>query len=141
MQKLILIYALSLAALIGLLKFLQYKYLIRDLSIEFYLGLLAILFTAVGIWAGRKLTSQGKKVSNNQIFSRDESVVQKLGLSKRELEVLEYMASGLSNQEIADKIFVSLNTVKTHTSNLFVKLDAKRRTQAIQRARDLKLIQ
>jgi ATP/maltotriose-dependent transcriptional regulator MalT len=73
-------------------------------------------------------------------FQLNEALLAQTGISKREYEVLELMAQGLSNQEIAEKLFVSLNTVKTHTSNLFVKLDAKRRTQAIQKAKELGLI-
>jgi ATP/maltotriose-dependent transcriptional regulator MalT len=100
----------------------------------------------VGIWLGLKLTR--KKVitisaptsSPDTIFQLDEQILQQKGISKREYEVLELMAKGHSNQEIADKLFVSLNTIKTHTSNLFIKLEAKRRTQAIERAKQLRLL-
>jgi len=142
MRKTVLLYSFLLAGLVALLKFLEYRYFVKDLSLEFYLGLLAVFFTAVGIWAGLKLT-QKKEVFISvpyQDFKFDPETQRKLGISKRELEVLELMATGLSNQEIADKMFVSLNTIKTHTSNLFVKLDVKRRTQAIQKAQELKLI-
>ena len=141
MRKTILIYGASLAILIFLLKFIEYRFLIRDLSLEFYLGLVAVMFTALGIWAGLKLTRKKTVIiSSTEEFKLDEENLKRSGISKREFEVLELMAQGLSNQEIADKMFVSLNTIKTHTSNLFLKLDAKRRTQAIQKAKELRLI-
>jgi DNA-binding CsgD family transcriptional regulator len=138
-KRTILLYALSLALLVFLLKMLEYTYVIRNLTLEFYLGVVALLFTVLGGWAGWKLT---QKIAQPPYahFVLNETALEKTGISKRELEVLELMSAGLSNQEIADKLFVSLNTVKTHTSNLFVKLDAKRRTQAIQRAKELQLI-
>jgi DNA-binding CsgD family transcriptional regulator len=145
-KRIIIWYGLALAILVFLLKFLEYRYIVRDLSLEFYLGVIAILFTTVGIWLGLKLTR--KKVitisaptsSPDTIFQLDEQILQQKGISKREYEVLELMAKGHSNQEIADKLFVSLNTIKTHTSNLFIKLEAKRRTQAIERAKQLRLL-
>lgn len=144
MRRTIILYGLSLAVLIFLLRFLEYRFFVRDLSLEFYLGVVAILFTAFGIWAGLRLTSKKTLVITQTViqpgFQFDPSRLEKTGISKREYEVLELMAKGLSNQEIADRLFVSLNTIKTHSSNLFVKLDAKRRTQAIQKAKDLHLI-
>ena len=142
MRKTVLLYALALAALVFLLKVLEYRYLVRDLSTEFYISVIAALFTAVGMWLGLKLTRRKKVmiVAAPVDFNVDESRLRQAGISKREYEVLELMARGYSNQEIADKLFVSLNTVKTHSSNLFVKLDAKRRTQAIQKAKALALI-
>lgn len=138
------LYGLALAALVLVLKLLQYKYLVRDLSIEFYMGALAVVFTAVGAWAGLKLTKKKtivvKQTVPLQPFALDPTRLEKLGISKREHEVLEGMAAGLSNQEIADRMFVSLNTVKTHSANLFSKLDVKRRTQAIQKGKELLLI-
>lgn len=138
------LYGLALAALVLVLKLLQYKYLVRDLSIEFYMGALAVVFTAVGAWAGLKLTKKKTIVVNQPVplqpFALDPTRLEKLGISKREHEVLEGMAAGLSNQEIADRMFVSLNTVKTHSANLFSKLDVKRRTQAIQKGKELLLI-
>ncbi len=144
MRRTVILYGLSLAVLIFLLKFLEYRFFVRDLSLEFYLGVVAIVFTAFGIWAGLRLTSKKTVVITQTViqsdFQFDPSRLEKTGISKREYEVLELMAKGLSNQEIADGLFVSLNTIKTHSSNLFVKLDAKRRTQAIQKAKDLLLI-
>lgn len=144
MRRTVILYGLSLAVLVFLLRFLEYRFFVRDLSLEFYLGVVAIVFTALGIWAGLRLTSKKTMVVTQTViqngFQFDPSRLEKLGISKREYEVLELMAKGLSNQEIADRLFVSLNTIKTHSSNLFLKLDAKRRTQAIQKAKELYLI-
>ena len=140
MKRTILIYGLALAALITLLKFLEYRLFVRDLSIEFYVGIVAIMFIVLGVWVGLRLTRKKTIIITNPNFQFDESRLERFGISKREYEVLELMARGLSNQEIADKLFVSLNTIKTHSSNLFLKLEAKRRTQAIQKAKELDLI-
>lgn len=141
MKKTIFLYAIALALLVFLLKFIEYRFFIRELSLEFYIGLIAVLFTVIGVWAGVKLTRKKTVViMAGSDFILDEDKLKQLGISKREHEVLELMAAGLSNQEIADKLFVSLNTVKTHSSNLFIKLDVKRRTQAIQKAKELRLL-
>lgn len=136
------LYGASMALLIFLLKFIEYRFLARDLSLEFYLGLVAVLFTVMGIWAGIRITGKKTVIITRPAmdFRLDEEKLKQLGISKREHEVLELMATGLSNQEIADKLFVSLNTIKTHLSNLFIKLDVKRRTQAIQKAKEIGLI-
>jgi len=139
MRKTILLYGLAMAALTVILKFIEYRFFVHDLSLEFYLGAVAVLFTALGVWAGMRLTRR-KVIVANPDFKLNEPEIQRLGISKREYEVLELMAQGLSNQEIADKLFVSLNTVKTHSSNRFMKLDARRRTQAIHRAKELGLL-
>ena len=140
MKRTIILYGVALAVLIFLLKILEYRLFVRDFSMEFYVGIIAVLFTILGVWAGLKLTRKKTIIITNPDFQFDELQLEKLGISKREYEVLELMSKGLSNQEIADKLFVSLNTIKTHTSNLFLKLEAKRRTQAIQRAKELMLI-
>lgn len=141
MKRIVLLYAVALALLIWLLKWLEFRFLVRDLSLEIYLTILAVFFTALGIWAGLKLTRKKiVTITLGQDFILNDAELNKLGISKREHEVLEWMAKGLSNQEIADKLFVSLNTVKTHTSNLFLKLEVSRRTQAIQKAKQLRLI-
>lgn len=139
MRKTIILYGVALAALTGILKFIEYRYLVRDFSLEFYLGAVAVLFTGLGVWTGRRLTRR-KVVIAMPDFKLNDGELQRLGISKREYEVLELMAQGLSNQEIADKLFVSLNTIKTHSSNLFMKLDARRRTQAVRRAKELGLL-
>jgi DNA-binding CsgD family transcriptional regulator len=142
MKKTILFYGLALALLVFVLKFIEYRFFVRDLSLEFYLGVVAVIFTAIGAWAGLKLTRKKTVVVTVPAadFKVDEEKIRTLGISKREYEVLELMAKGLSNQEIADRLFVSLNTIKTHASNLFLKLEANRRTQAIQKAKELRLI-
>lgn len=139
MKRTVIIYGLVLAALVSLMKFLEYRLFIRDLSVEFYVGVVAVFFTALGIWAGLRLTRK-KVVVLGPEFILNEAELQRLEISKRELEVLELIAQGLSNQEIADQLFVSLNTIKTHSSNLFLKLDVSKRTQAVQRGRQLRLI-
>jgi NarL family two-component system response regulator LiaR len=142
MKRTILLYSAALALLVFLLKFVEYRYFVRDLSLEFYIGLVAVLFTVIGIWAGLKITGKKTVVITQPaaVFKVNEDQLRQLGISKREYEVLELMARGLSNQEIGDQLFVSLNTVKTHSSNLFLKLDVKRRTQAIQKAKELHLL-
>jgi NarL family two-component system response regulator LiaR len=140
MRRTILIYGLSLAALITLLKVLEYRFFVRDLSLEFYLAIVAVMFAGLGVWIGLKFTRRKEVLVPVSDFQLDPARLDQFGISKREYEVLELMAQGLSNQEIADKLFVSLNTIKTHSANLFVKLDAKRRTQAVQRAKELLLI-
>lgn len=146
-RKTIIIYGLSLAALTMLLKVLEYKYFMRDLSMEIYVAVIAIFFTIIGVWVGtkviqRKQTTIVKEVvvPNAGTFTLNEAELEQLNISPREYEVLEHMAKGLSNQEIADELYISLSTVKTHAANVYAKLDVKRRTQAIQRAKELQLI-
>jgi DNA-binding CsgD family transcriptional regulator len=138
-KRTILLYGLAMAILIFLLKYLEYRLFVRDLSTEFYVGIIAVMFTILGVWVGLRLTRK-RVVLVGPDFFLNEDALQRLEISKREHEVLELMAQGLSNQEIADKLFVSLNTIKTHTSNLFLKLDVKRRTQAVQKGKELRLI-
>lgn len=139
MRKTILPYGLAMAALIGLLKFIEFQFFIRDLSIEFYIAAVAVLFTGLGVWPGRQLTRK-KVVVIHPDFTLDERELQRLGINNREHEVLMLIAQGLSNKEIAEKLFVSSSTIKTHSSNLFMKLNVRRRTQAIQRAKELRLL-
>jgi len=138
-KKTIFLYGLALALLIFALRFIEYRFLVRDLTLEFYVGLVAILFAGLGIWIGLRLTRKEVVVVNPE-FKFNEKEQSQRNISKRELEVLELMAQGLANQEIADKLFVSINTVKTHSSNLFSKLEVGRRTQAIKKAKGLGLI-
>ncbi len=141
MRKTVILYGLAMAVLVGLLKIVEYRYLVRDIPLEFYIGIVAVMFTGLGIWAGLRLTRP--KVVEIEVtgpFQRDEAAVKKLGISKREFEVLELIAAGLSNQDIADRLFVSTSTVKTHVSNVLAKLDASRRTEAIARAKQLRII-
>jgi two-component system, NarL family, response regulator LiaR len=139
MWKTSLIYGLAMAALLALLKFVEYRYLIRDIPLEFYIGLVAAMFSGLGVWVGLRLT-RPKVIERSGPFTLNESNLQKLGISKREYEVLELMSAGLSNQEIAEKLFVSISTIKTHVSNVLAKLDASRRTEAIARAKEMRII-
>lgn len=139
MGRIVILYGISMAALVGLLRFIEFRFLVRDLSVEFYIALVAVLFTGLGVWAGRRLTRK-KVILVHPEFELNEPELQRLGISKREYEVLQLIAQGLSNQEIAKQLFVSLNTIKTHSSNLLLKLGASRRTQAIQRAKELQLL-
>jgi DNA-binding CsgD family transcriptional regulator len=141
-------YSISLAFLLFLLKWLELRFIIFDYSFEIYIGLTSIIFTALGIWLA--LTLSKPKIETIVVekevyvtgrgFILNTSLISQLELSKRELEVLNLMAQGHSNGEIATKLFVSLSTVKSHNQNLFVKLDVKRRTQAVEKAKRLSLI-
>ncbi len=139
-----LLYGLILGGLLIALKLLEFNLVIKNNVFEVYAGIVAVLFCVVGIWVGLKLTNKSKKlvveVQGGEDWKMDESILQELGISKREYDVLELIAKGHTNQEVADKLFVSPNTVKTHLANLFAKLDVNRRTQAIQRAKELNLI-
>lgn len=147
MKKHILIYGLCGGVLIVLLKLIEYRFLIVEHSIEIYGGLIALMFAVLGIWLGLKLTKTKETVVVREVllpaphsFTLDEVKLRELGITRRELEILELIAGGLSNREIAEKLFVSENTVKTHSSRLFDKLSAKRRTQAVQLGKELGLI-
>ena len=148
-HKATILYSLSLAFLLFLLKWLELRYIIIDHSFEIYIGAIAVIFTALGIWLALKLSKPKTEtivvekevyVTRNENFVLNTSLVSRLELSRRELEILGLMAQGLSNQEIAAKLFISLSTVKTHIQNLFQKLDVKRRTQAVETAKRLNLI-
>lgn len=145
MKKHILIYGLCGGLLIALLKLVEYRFLVVEHSIEIYGGLIALLFASLGIWLGLKLTRKKEVVVFKEVvvaapFSLNQGKVRELGLTPRELEILHLIATGLSNREIGEKLFVSENTVKTHSSRLFDKLGAKRRTQAVQMGKELRLI-
>ncbi|HAP00459.1 MAG TPA: helix-turn-helix transcriptional regulator [Bacteroidetes bacterium] len=148
-HKSTILYSISLAALLFLLKWLELRLIIFDHLFEIYAGLIAIIFTALGIWLALKLSKpkietivieKEVEVSRPEVFVRNSSLISQLEISKRELEILNLMAQCHSNDEIAAAIFVSLSTVKSHNQNLFSKLDVKRRTQAIEKARQLKII-
>lgn len=147
MRKTVLLYGLVGGVLIATLKLVEYRFLVLEHSLEIYGGIVALIFSAVGIWLGLKLTRTRTEVVVKEVpvlvsgpFERNEARVQELGITPRELEILEAMAAGLSNREIAERLFVSENTVKTHAARLFDKLSAKRRTQAVQLAKEAKLI-
>lgn len=136
----LILYGLVLAAVVAILKYVEYRFMVRSLSTELYIGVVAALFTGVGIWLGSKLIRAGKVVQEVPIAAVDDQAVRASGLSARELDVLHLMAQGLSNQEIADKLFISLPTVKSHSSSLFMKLAVKRRTEAVHKAKSLRII-
>ncbi len=147
MKKQILIYGLCGGVLIVLLKLVEYRFLVVEHSVEIYGGLIALVFGVLGIWLGLKLTNRKEtivvkevQVSAAQTFALNQARLQELKITRRELEILELIADGLSNREIAERLFVSENTVKTHSSRLFDKLSAKRRTQAVQLAKEFGLI-
>lgn len=148
-HKATIIYSVSLALLLFLLRFLELRFIIFHHSFEIYIGFIAVIFTALGIWLALKLSKPKVEtivvekevyVTRNEDFTVNTSMISELELSKRELEVLDLLAQGYSNQEIAEALFVSLSTVKTHNQNLFEKLDVKRRTQAVEKAKRLNLI-
>lgn len=145
----IMLYGLSMAAFMFILNWLELRFVVYDHGFELFIGFIALGFTALGIWLASKLSKPKVQtivvekeipVLKTEHFEPDMAAIQRLDLSKREVEVLNLMAKGLSNQEIATTLFVSLSTIKTHNQSLFVKLDVKRRTQAIERARALQII-
>jgi DNA-binding CsgD family transcriptional regulator len=153
--KNILLYAAAMAAIILLLQWMQFKLLVIDHATEIYITGIAVIFTLIGVWLAKKLTRpktiviKETEVIEKEItvyrtaeepFIPDTKMMGRLGISQREVEVLQLMAAGATNQEIANQLFVSLNTIKTHTSRLFEKLDVKRRTQAIEKAKRLNII-
>jgi DNA-binding CsgD family transcriptional regulator len=155
MKKTVLLYGLLCGVLIAALKMLEYKYLVLERSLEIYGGALALLFSAIGLWLGMRLTRPAERVVVREVpvevpvevyipaagpFVRNDARMHALGITPREYEILEAVAAGLSNREIAERLFVSENTVKTHTGRLFDKLAAKRRTQAVQLAKAAGLI-
>ncbi|TAE84408.1 MAG: DNA-binding response regulator [Bacteroidetes bacterium] len=149
-DKHVILYGLTLAGLLFLLKKLEWHFIVVDYSFEIYATLIALLFTGLGIWLALKLAKPKvetktvvieKEIFRNvDEFKMNQANLVASGISKRELEVLQLMAKGLSNQEIADALFVSLNTVKTHSSKLFEKLSVNKRIQAIDAAKQLGLI-
>lgn len=150
MKKIILWYGLGGGALIVLLKVTEYRFLVVEHSIQVYAGLIAVLFATAGIWIGLTLTKTKhvvvvREVSTpgpaaNAPFAVNEAKVTELGITPRELEILQQIAAGLSTREIANALYVSENTVKTHASRLFGKLEVSRRTQAVVTGRRLGLI-
>lgn len=161
MKKTVLLYGLLGGVLIAVLKMVEYRFLVIEHSLEIYGGIVALLFSALGIWLGLKLTRTRETVVVREVpvevrvpvpvevkvpvpaagpFERNQARLEELGITPRELEILEEMAAGLSNREIAERLFVSENTVKTHAARLFDKLSARRRTQAVQLAKEAGLI-
>jgi ATP/maltotriose-dependent transcriptional regulator MalT len=152
-KKTILLYGVVGGVLIAGLKLIEYRFLVVEHSVEIYGGIVALIFSILGIWLGLKLTRARQTVVVREVqvavevpvrvsepFVANPERVRQLGITPRELEILEAIAAGLSTREIAAKLFVSENTVKTHASRLFDKLNAKRRTQAVQIAKEAGLI-
>lgn len=147
MKRHILIYGLLGGILIALLKWSEYRFLVIEHSFEIYGGLIAAIFAVLGIWLGLKLTREKIVVKEvpvaaqaGQPFIPNDQQRENLGITRREFEILELIAQGMSNREIAEKLFVSENTVKTHSSRVFDKLGAKRRTQAVQLGKEFGLL-
>jgi len=143
----ILIYGLCGGLLLVALRLVEYRFLVLEHSVEIYGGLIAGLFAGLGIWLGWTLTRKKPQVVVREVpvpvvgpFVLDARRVEELGITPRELEILGLIAEGLSNREIGARLFVSENTVKTHASRLFEKLGAKRRTEAVQLGKTLRLI-
>ncbi len=143
----VLLYGLVGGLLIAGLKLVEYRWLMVEHSVEIYGALVAAVFAAFGIWLGLRMTRRTQTVIVREVavaapvdFVRDQGRVEALGITPRELEILELIASGMSNREIAQRECVSENTVKTHSSRLFGKLAARRRTEAVQKARQFRLI-
>jgi len=140
----IVLYGLAGGVLITTLKLTEYRFLVLEHSFELYAGLIAAVFAALGIWLGLTLTRKKVQVIRQagptDPFAVDEKRQNELGVTPRELEILGLIAAGLSNREIAERLFVSENTVKTHSSRLFDKLGARRRTQAVQLGKEAHLI-
>jgi NarL family two-component system response regulator LiaR len=156
-KKTVLLYGILGGVLIAALQLVEYRYLVLGHSLEIYGGIVALLFSTLGIWLGRTLTRTRETVVVREVpvhvevpvevhvptaapFERNEARVAQLGITPRELDILEALAAGLSNREIAERLFVSENTVKTHTGRIYDKLQARRRTQAVQRAKEAGLI-
>ena len=136
MARTIILYALALALAVAALQWLEYRYFVRSFSTEIYIVLIAAGFAALGLWAGRKLTPR----PTNGSFERNLAAIRSLGLTSRECEILDRLASGRSNKELARELGISPNTVKTHVARVYEKLDVQKRVQAIEKARELSLI-
>jgi two-component system, NarL family, response regulator LiaR len=156
MKRHVLIFGLAGGLLIAILQYTEYRFVVIEHSVELYSGLVAALFSAFGIWLGLRLTRRRDTVHETvvvkevlvtadarteQPFAANTMQQENLGMTARELEVLSLIARGLSNREIAAQLFVSENTIKTHCARVFDKLGAARRGQAVQRGRELGLLQ
>ncbi len=136
MARTVALYAFALAAGAFALEWLEYKYVTRAFATETFIVLVALAFTGLGVWAGYRLTPKSVAAP----FERNDAAAKSLGLTDRECQVLKLLAAGHANKEIARTLDVSPNTVKTHIANLFQKLEVERRTQAIRKARELRLL-
>lgn len=136
MRKTILVFSALIFLLLILFRLSEYAFLVGDTSIEVLIAGVAVVFLFIGLYINKKRA--------NSLLTKptevDPTKIKQLGISDREYQVLLEISKGLSNKEIGEKLYVSESTVKTHVSNLLVKLNAKRRTQAIQRAKELHII-
>jgi DNA-binding NarL/FixJ family response regulator len=135
MLRLALFYGIALAALAFLLEWLDYKHAVHAWTTEFYVTCIAVIFVALGIWVGNRLTARPREG-----FARNDAAIASLGISARESEVLEMLAAGHANKVIARRLDISPNTVKTHVARLYEKLEVASRTQAISKARSLDIL-
>lgn len=150
----VLFYGLLGGAAIALLKVLEYKHFVHAYPTEIYGGVIAAVFAALGVYLGLRWRRAHEPSAATAIpaspavaapqpgtpFVADAAKLRELGITPREHEILGLIAAGLSNREIGEKVFISENTVKTHSSRLFDKLGVSRRVQAVQRARELGLV-
>lgn len=158
MKQIVIGFGILIAALLVLFQLAKFSQWRGDTNIETWIAVFSLLFFGIGIWISRKMFR--KEVIREKEIIREKEVIvevevpvmstvnqqvdekqlEKLGLSKREYEILGLIGEGLSNQQIADKLFVSENTIKKHVSNLFLKLDVERRTEAVKRAKELRIL-
>jgi len=136
MIKTIVLYSSVLALSVFALQWFEFHYSVRLFSTQIYIAVIALGFCLLGIWVGHRLTRRESQIE----FVRNEQAIRTLGLSERELQVLDYLAQGQSNQEIAKSLHLSTNTIKTHLSHVYQKLEVSRRTQAVQKARNLSIL-
>ena len=146
----IILYGLILAILVFVLKWLQWKFVLVDNAIDIYIGAIALFFTILGVWVSSQILRPKVEtlivekeiiVQPPEVFTLNTAELQKLNLNNREYEVLQLLAKGHSNADIAADLFLSVSTIKTHVSNLYFKMDVKSRTQAITKAKQLKIIE
>ena len=133
-----LLYGISMAILLFLLKWLELRFVVFDHLFEVYAAIISVIFMVLGAWLMHNFQQRKLEKENEK---QEIVAVPELGLSQREMEVLVLMSQGFTNQQIADKLFLSIHTIKTHGSNLFVKLDVKNRTQALVRAKELEILE
>ena len=147
MKQVVLGFGILIFALLMLFQLARIQSFKSGFKIEIWIAIFSILFFIIGIFISRKLFKPKPKLIEKEIylntdqpFEVDASQISKLGISKREYEILQLIDEGLSNQQIAEKLFVSENTIKKHISNLFFKMDVERRTEAIKKAKGLKIL-
>lgn len=142
----IILFGAAMALLILVLKYFEYRYFIGSLDAEIYIAVVSVIFTGLGMWIGYKILSNKKsitiikEVEKNDSIEIDQNQLDILNFNNREYEILKLISTGMTNREISEELFIAIPTVKTHTSNLYSKMDVKNRTQAVHKARTMKLI-